>query len=186
MCSAKLWCKNAGDINCSLDYCLWLTSSNPKNNWCLLVSKEFQHPGIQTKIEQHFGCNFHQIKVHQAIGRQDSMQTVIWTSRRFDYFCMKLLRALESFRIFKSELKKSKTYHGWCPFQGLSNGTTHPIWPDSTFQGFSKILLQVQADYCIVDLHCGPAFHSSAGEGGERRSQFWRLEKKLSALSWNF
>jgi hypothetical protein len=28
-----------------------------------LVSKEFQHPAIQTKIEQHFGGFFHQIKV---------------------------------------------------------------------------------------------------------------------------
>jgi hypothetical protein len=28
-----------------------------------LVSKEFQHPTIQTKIEQHFGGFFHQIEV---------------------------------------------------------------------------------------------------------------------------
>jgi hypothetical protein len=42
-----------------------------------LVSKEFQHPAIQTKIEQHFRIFFHQIKVRQPIGRQDSMQTVI-------------------------------------------------------------------------------------------------------------
>jgi hypothetical protein len=41
------------------------------------VSKEFQHPAIQTKIEQ-------QIKMRQPIGRQDSMQTVIRTSRRLD------------------------------------------------------------------------------------------------------
>ncbi len=25
-------------------------------------------------------------------------------------------------QIFKTEIKKSKTYSGWCPFQGLSNG----------------------------------------------------------------
>jgi hypothetical protein len=37
-----------------------------------LVSKEFQHPAILTKIEQHFGGFFHQIKVRQPIGRQDS------------------------------------------------------------------------------------------------------------------
>jgi hypothetical protein len=42
-----------------------------------LVSKEFKHPAIQTKIEQHFGGFFHQIKVRQPIERQDSMQTVI-------------------------------------------------------------------------------------------------------------
>jgi hypothetical protein len=28
-----------------------------------LASKEFQYPAIQTKIEQHFGGFFHQIKV---------------------------------------------------------------------------------------------------------------------------
>jgi hypothetical protein len=42
-----------------------------------LVSKKLQHPTIQTKIEQHFGGFFHQIKVRQPIGRQDSMQTVM-------------------------------------------------------------------------------------------------------------
>jgi hypothetical protein len=30
-----------------------------------LVNKEFQHPAIQTKIEQHFGRFFHEIKVRQ-------------------------------------------------------------------------------------------------------------------------
>jgi hypothetical protein len=30
-----------------------------------LVSKEFQHPAIQIKIDQHFGGFFHQIKVSQ-------------------------------------------------------------------------------------------------------------------------
>jgi hypothetical protein len=42
-----------------------------------LMSKEFQHPAIKTKIEQNFGGFFHPIKVRQPIGRQDSMQTVI-------------------------------------------------------------------------------------------------------------
>jgi hypothetical protein len=42
-----------------------------------LVGKEFEHPAIQNKIEQHFGGFFHQIKVRQPIGRQDSIQTVI-------------------------------------------------------------------------------------------------------------
>jgi hypothetical protein len=31
---------------------------------------------------------------------------------------------LESFQIFKTEIKRSKTYSGWCPFQGISIGTT--------------------------------------------------------------
>ncbi len=46
----------------------------------------FQDPAIQTKIEHHFGGFFHQIKVRQPIGRQDSMQTMIRTSRRLDSF----------------------------------------------------------------------------------------------------
>jgi hypothetical protein len=46
-----------------------------------LVSKEFHHSAIQTKIEQNFGGFFHEIKVRQPIGGQDSLQTVIQTSR---------------------------------------------------------------------------------------------------------
>jgi hypothetical protein len=71
-----------------------------------LVSKEFQHPAIQTKIQQQLGGFFHQIEVRQPIGRQDSMQTGgDWIN-----FCMMRLRTLKSFQIFKSEIKKSKTY----------------------------------------------------------------------------
>ncbi len=94
------------DINCSLDY------------------SSCQHPAIQTKIEQHFGGLFHQIKVPQPIGGQDSMQTVIRTSRRLESFLHERLRTLKSAQIFKSEIKISKSYRGWCPFQGLSDGTT--------------------------------------------------------------
>jgi hypothetical protein len=54
-----------------------------------LLRKEFQHPAIQTKILQHFGGFFHRSKVRQPIGRQDSMQTVIRTSRRLDSFLHK-------------------------------------------------------------------------------------------------
>ncbi len=39
-------------------------------------------------------------------------------------FCMKRLRTLKSFKIFKSEIKKLKTYSGWCPFKGLFNDNT--------------------------------------------------------------
>jgi hypothetical protein len=41
------------------------------------IFEEFQHPAIQTKIVQHFGGIFHQIKMRQPIGRKDSIQTVI-------------------------------------------------------------------------------------------------------------
>jgi hypothetical protein len=46
------------------------------------IFEEFQHPAIKTKTVQHFGRFFHQIKVRQPIGRKDSTQTVIRTSRR--------------------------------------------------------------------------------------------------------
>jgi hypothetical protein len=63
------------------------------------VSKEFQHPAIQTKKEQHLGGFFHQIKVRQPIERQDSMQTVIRTSRRLDSF---LHQAAQNFAVFSN------------------------------------------------------------------------------------
>jgi hypothetical protein len=62
-----------------------------------LVRKEFQHPTIQTKTEQHFGGLFYQIKVRQLIGRQDSMQTVIRTSRRLDSFLHEVAQNFEVF-----------------------------------------------------------------------------------------
>jgi hypothetical protein len=57
------------------------------------VSKAFQHPEIQPKESSRY---FHQIKVRQPIG-QDSMQTVIQTSRRLDSF---LHEAAQNFEIF--------------------------------------------------------------------------------------
>jgi hypothetical protein len=61
-----------------------------------LMSKEFQHFAIQTKIEQHFGGVFHQIKVRQPIGSQDSMQTVIQTSWSLDSFLHEAAQILKS------------------------------------------------------------------------------------------
>jgi hypothetical protein len=49
-----------------------------------LESKELHHSAIQTKKELHFGGFSHQITVRKPIGRHDSMQTVIQTSRRLD------------------------------------------------------------------------------------------------------
>jgi hypothetical protein len=40
------------------------------------------------------------------------------------HFCMKWLRTLNSFQISQIKIKKSKTFCIWCPFPGLSNGTT--------------------------------------------------------------
>ncbi len=104
------------------------------------MSKEFQHLTIQTKIVKHIGRFFHQIKVRQPIGRQDSVQTVIGTSRRLDSFLhAQRLRTLKSFQIFKSEIKKKKkptavdvlffkAYLQWY------HSYVDPIWPDSTFK----------------------------------------------------
>jgi hypothetical protein len=64
-----------------------------------LVSKELHHFAIQTKLEMHFGGFFHQRKVRQLIGRQDSMQTVIRTSRRLDSF---LLEAAQNFELLSN------------------------------------------------------------------------------------
>jgi hypothetical protein len=62
-----------------------------------LESEELQHSAIETKIEQHFGGIFPQIKVCQPIGRKDSMQTVIRISRRLDLF---LFEAAQNFEVF--------------------------------------------------------------------------------------
>jgi hypothetical protein len=61
--------------------------------------QKIQHPAIQTKIEQHFGGFFYKIKVRQPIGRQDSMQTVMRTSRRLDSF---LHEAAQNFEVFSN------------------------------------------------------------------------------------
>ncbi len=51
------------------------------------------------------------------------MQTMIQTSRRLDSF---LHEAAQNFELLSDiqDQKKIKTFSGWCPFQGLSNGTT--------------------------------------------------------------
>ena len=69
-----------------------------------LVSRIFQQPTIQTKIEQPFGGFFQQIKVRQPIGRKDSIQTVIRTSRRLDLF---LYEASQNFVVFSNIQKRN-------------------------------------------------------------------------------
>ncbi len=64
-----------------------------------LESEELQHSAIQTKMEQHFGGFFHQIKVCKLIGRKDLMQTVIRISRRLDLF---LHEAAQNFDLFSN------------------------------------------------------------------------------------
>jgi hypothetical protein len=61
-----------------------------------LASKEFHHSAIQTKIEVHFGGFFH-MEVRQPIARQDSMQTVIRTSRRLESFLHEVAQKLKTY-----------------------------------------------------------------------------------------
>ncbi len=79
-------------------------SRNPKNNWCL---------------SRIYGIRF---------GEKDCGLSTYkpWTEQAGDWvqFCRKRLRTLKLSQIFSTEIKKSKTYSGWCPFKGLSNGTT--------------------------------------------------------------
>jgi hypothetical protein len=77
-----------------------------------LVSKEFQHPEIQTKIKQHFGGFFSLNKSAPVNWKTGYMQTMIATSRRLDSFLHTAAQNFEVFQIFKSEFKKSKTYSG--------------------------------------------------------------------------
>jgi hypothetical protein len=60
------------------------------------IFEENQQSAIQTKIEQHFGGFFQQIKVAQPIGRKDSEQTIIPTSRSLDSF---LYEAAQNFEV---------------------------------------------------------------------------------------
>jgi hypothetical protein len=88
------------------------------------IFEELQNPAIQTTVVPHFGGFFHQMKVRQPIGRKDSTQTVFRKSWRLEAFYLKRLRTVKSFDIFKIKIKKSKTFSGSCPYQGLSDGTT--------------------------------------------------------------
>ncbi len=99
--------KCVGVSRCSLDYSSWVeylkipTSRNPNQNsaalWRIFSSNKSAPANRKPWYEQAEGL---------------------------DSFCMKHLRTFKSFQIFKSEFIKSKLYSGWCPFQGLSNGTT--------------------------------------------------------------
>jgi hypothetical protein len=75
-----------------------------------LACKKFHHSAIQTKIELHFGGFFYQITLRQPIGRQDSMQTVIRTSRRLESFLHKAAQKFKLLSNIKIKNKKLKTH----------------------------------------------------------------------------
>jgi hypothetical protein len=91
--------------------------------WIRPVSEEFQHSVIQTKIVQSFGGFFHQIKVPQPIGRRDSIQTIIRTSRRLDSFL---------FLIFRTEIKEIKNQK--------------PISDDAPFKAYPLVPLSCRSN----------------------------------------
>jgi hypothetical protein len=77
-----------------------------------LTSKKFHHTATQTKIKLHIGGFFHQMKVRQPIGRQDSMQTVNRTSRRLDSFLHAAAQNFELLSSIQDQKKKKKKYSG--------------------------------------------------------------------------
>jgi hypothetical protein len=64
--------------------------------WVVKYFEENQQSAIQTETELNF---FQQIKVRQPVGRKDSKQTVIPTSRRLDSF---LYEAVQNFELFSN------------------------------------------------------------------------------------
>jgi hypothetical protein len=77
------------------------------------AGKRFHHSVTRTKIELHFGEFFHQMK-----GAPANRKTAFYANREpnkqedWIQFCMKRIRTLTFFKIFKSENKKLKTYSG--------------------------------------------------------------------------
>ncbi len=101
-----------------------------------LVSKEFQHPAIQTKIEQHFGGFFHQIKVHQQIktgfyaNRDPNKQEV-----GFIFACSGWgLWSLFKYSRVKLKIKNLKRLMSFSRTIQWYNSHGDPTWPEGTFQ----------------------------------------------------
>ncbi len=120
--SAEPCSKNAGET--------WIVL------WITLLSKKFQHPAIQTKIEHHYGQIFSSNKSVPA-NRKTGFYANRNPNKQVVGFIFSWSRTLKSFQIFKSEIKKLKNYRGLCFFQGLSSihcyhSHVDPIWPDGT------------------------------------------------------
>jgi hypothetical protein len=70
-----------------------------------LVSKEFYNiPQSEPKQSNTLADFFHQRKVRQPIGRQGYIKPWSEQARGWIHFCLKQLRALKYFQIFKSEI----------------------------------------------------------------------------------
>jgi hypothetical protein len=79
-----------------------LTSHNPKHNWCLAFLEHSSAEKIA--VWAHANCD-------------PNMQ-------EFGFILHEVAKNFELLSKIKDQKQKSKTYSGWGPFQGLSNGTT--------------------------------------------------------------
>jgi hypothetical protein len=70
------------------------------------IFEVFQHPVIQTKMVQHFGEIFYQIKVRKPIGRKDSIQAVCRRMRRYEAFLYLRTQNFELFSKIQDQNKK--------------------------------------------------------------------------------
>jgi hypothetical protein len=107
------------------------------------LKKENQHSAIQTKKEQPFGGFFQKIRVRQPIGRKDSIQTMIPTSRRMDLFLYEAAQNFEIFSNIKNKLKNQK-----------------PIAVDDLFKAYPKVPLSCRSNLAGRYLYKGSSFHA--------------------------
>ncbi len=139
-----------------------------------LVSKEFQHPAIQTKIEKNSDRFFHQLKVRQPIGDR--------------ILCNRDPNKQEVGSLFKYsrvKFKKMKTYGSACPFQGLSNG---PLSCKSNLAGTVPLSLFSVWLYDVIltgtalgrDAHRSHLLHLWRGRNAGLSSYSWISELSFS------
>jgi hypothetical protein len=85
---------------------------------------------------QHFGVFFLQKNVRQPIGRMDSIQTVIRTSRRLDSF---LYEAAQNFEVF-SNIQNRNLKNLWVmSFSRAIHSHADPVWPEGTFKPLASV-----------------------------------------------
>jgi hypothetical protein len=75
------------------------------------IFEEFQHLAIQIKIVQQIGGFFHQTKVHQQIGRKDSIQTVCRRRRRLEAFLYEAAQIFEVLSNIQDQNEKIKNLY---------------------------------------------------------------------------
>ncbi len=94
-------------------------------------------------------------------------------------FCMKRLRTSNTFKIFKSEIKKLKTFSGWCPSKGLPNETTlMQIQSGRTVPLTIAIPFNVQFFYWRAEAWSGEGRARAGGQpGGSGRGAAFQTQR---------